>query len=96
MTRDEYVAKLKTQLDDWNAQAAVWEAKAKDAQATAKAEFERQLVLLKAQQENAAYQMRLLQNASADAWKDLSAGADAAWKQMSETFARAASHFEKK
>ncbi len=96
MTRDEYVAKLKTQLDEWNTQAAVWETKAKDAQAGARAEFERQLALLKAQQENAAYQMRLLQNASADAWKDLSAGADAAWKQMSETFARAAGHFEKK
>ncbi len=96
MTRDEYVATLKARLDEWNAQAAAWEMKAKDAQATAKAEFDRQMAAVKAQQENAAYQMRLLQGASADAWKDLSAGTDAAWKQMSETFARAASHFEKK
>ncbi len=96
MTRDEYVAMLKARLDEWNTQAAAWEVKAKEAQATAKAELERQMAAVKAQQENAAYQMRLLQGASADAWKDLSAGADSAWKQMSETFARAASHFEKK
>jgi hypothetical protein len=43
MTRDEYVAKLKSQIDNWNAEAAKWEAKAKDAQADMQAEYERQL-----------------------------------------------------
>jgi len=96
MNRDEYIAKLKVQLDEWNAQAAVWETKAKTAQADLKVEADRQLAALKAQRENAMYQMRLLQNASADAWKDMMVGADAVWKQMQETFTRASSHFDKK
>lgn len=95
-TRDEYVARLKAQLDEWNAQAAVWEEKAKHAQAEMQAAYQKQLEAVRAQQENALYQMRLLQNASADAWKDMTAGADAVWKQMQETFTRAASHFDKK
>ena len=43
LNRDEYVAKLKGQLDQWNAEAAKWEAKAKDAQAGMQAEYAKQL-----------------------------------------------------
>ena len=41
------------------------------------------------------YQMKLLQNASADAWRDFAQGTDAAWKAMQEAFSKARSHFEK-
>jgi hypothetical protein len=96
MTRDEYVQKLKSQLDQWNAEAAKWEAKAKVAQAQAKAEYEKQLAALSSRRDEALYQMKLLQGASLDAWQDLMKGADQAWKNMQETFNRAKSHFEKK
>ena len=33
--RDEYVGKMKAQLDQWNADIATWEAKAQGAQAEA-------------------------------------------------------------
>jgi hypothetical protein len=39
MNRDEYAAKLKAQIDQWNAEAAKWEAKARQAQAGMQAEF---------------------------------------------------------
>lgn len=96
MNRDEYVQKLKTQLDQWNAEAAKWEAKAKAAQSQAKAEYEKQLAALNSRRDEALYQMKLLQGASLDAWQDLMKGADQAWKNMQETFNRAKSHFEKK
>jgi len=94
-TRDEYVEKLKSQLDQWNAQVTQWEAKAREAQAGAKAGYEQQLALLRSQQQQAMYQMKLLQNASADAWRDFAQGTDAAWKAMQEAFSKARSHFEK-
>jgi hypothetical protein len=95
MTRDEYVNKLKQQLDQWNAQAAKWEVKAKDAQASMKAEYDKQLNQLNSRRDEAMYQLKLLQGASTDAWQDMMKGADQAVKSMQEAFNRARTHFEK-
>jgi lipid II:glycine glycyltransferase (peptidoglycan interpeptide bridge formation enzyme) len=96
MNRDEYVQKLKQQLDEWNGEAAKWEQKTREAQAAMKAEAERQLAALNSRRDEAQYQMKLLQNASADAWRDLAGGADRAWKDLQEAIERARLHFEKK
>ena len=96
MTRDEYVARLKAQLDRWNEDVARWEAQAKVAQADAKKRLEEQLALLRAQRENALYNLTLLQKASATAWTDLSRGADQAWEKMRAAVDKARTHFEKK
>jgi hypothetical protein len=96
MNRDEYVQKLKSQLDQWNAEAKKWEAKAQQAQSTMKQEAEKQLSTLQSRRDEAMYQLKLLQNASTDAWQDMMRGADQAWKNMHEAFSRAKSHFDKK
>lgn len=96
MNRDAYVKKMKEQLDQWNAEAAKWEAKAKVAQASMKAEYEKQLNMLNSRRDEALYQLKLLQGASTDAWQDMMKGSDQALKSMQEAFNRARSHFEKK
>jgi hypothetical protein len=96
MNRDEYVAQLKSQLDQWNAEAARWEAKTKQAQADAGAEYEKQLQQFRARRDEALAQMRKVQGASADAWSDMVRGTDEAWKKMSEAFSQARSRFDKK
>ena len=96
MNRDEYVQKLKTQLDQWNAEAEKWEAKAKEAQSHMKAEYEKQLATINSRRDEALYQMKRVQNASHDAWQDMMRGADEAWKNMQQAFDKARSHFEKK
>ncbi len=95
-TRDEYVANLKTQLDRWNADMEVWEAKAKSAQEDAKKRYEEQLKVLAEQREKAQYNLRLLESASAAAWTEISRGADEAWERMREAVAQARTHFEKR
>lgn len=94
-TRDEYVKQLKEQLDRWNGDVTKWEAQAKSAKADLKTRYEKQLEALRAQREQAQYNLRLLENASATAWSDFTAGADEAWKQMREGVAKARTHFEK-
>ena len=94
-TRDEYVEKLKAQLDQWNAQISAWEVKARESQAEAKLEYEKQLERLRNRREQAVYQMKLVQNASLEAWQDLARGADSAWQAMHEAFTKARSHFDK-
>ncbi len=96
MHRDEYVQKLKAQLDQWNTEVRKWEEKAKTAQAGMAAEYQKQLESLRSRREEALYQMKLMQNASADAWSDLMRGTDEAWKNMREAFDKARSHFDKK
>jgi hypothetical protein len=95
-TRDEYVAKLKVQLDHWNAEVSRWEAQAKGAQASLKEQYERELDVLKAQRELAKYNLRLLEGASATAWAELRKGADDAWDRMQAALANARAHFEKR
>ena len=95
-SREEYVQKMKAQLDQWNAEVAKWEDKTRATQADMKAEYEKQLETLRSRRDEAMYQLHQMQAASADAWMDMVKGADAAWKAMGEAFANARSHFEKK
>ena len=94
--RDEYVTKLKGQLDRWNADMAKWEAQAKVAQADAKKRFEEQLATVRAQREKALYNLKLLEGASQAAWSDFARGADEAWDRMRAAMEKASTHFAKK
>ncbi len=94
--RDEYVEKMKTQLDQWNAEIAKWEGKAQGVQAEARAEYDKRLEALKQQREQAMYQMKLLQAAAGEAWVEMMRGTDEAWARMREAFDKASSHFRAK
>jgi len=93
--RDEYIEKLKAQLDQWNAEVAKWEAKTKGAQAGLRIDYEKQLEAFRNQRNQALEQMHKVQAATGDAWLDLVRGADDAWKKMQEAFEKASSHFHK-
>jgi len=93
--RDEYVDKLKGQLDQWNTEVAKWEAKAQNAQAGARAEYDKHLNELRRRRDQALEQMKRLQAATGDAWVDLVRGADEAWAKMREALEKSRSHFNK-
>jgi hypothetical protein len=94
-TREEYVSQLKNDLDRWNAEVAKWETQAGKAKADMKKGYAKQLETLQKRREEALYNLKLVENASATAWSDLAAGADEAWKRMREAIGAAKSHFEK-
>lgn len=94
-TRDEYVSRMKTELDRWNAQAARWEQQAASAREELRKEYAKQLETLHARREEALYQLKLLEGASATAWTELSNGADEARARMQKAVDAAKSHFEK-
>ena len=93
--RDEYVDKLKAQLDQWNTEVAKWEAKAQKTQASARIEYDKQLKEVRRQRDQALEQMKRVQAATGDAWVDLVRGADEAWAKMREALEKARSHFNK-
>ena len=86
-TRDAYVANLKKQIDQWNAEITRWEKRA----GKAKVDF---LKKVQAESERSRYTLRLLEGASAAAWDDMKAGADEAFGHMQAAMKDARSHFE--
>ena len=86
ISREEYVAKLKTQIDQWNAEMAKWEAKATQAGEKMQAQYHEQLVKFEAKRDEALAEMHRLQSASAEAWKDMMRGAENAMKSWQEAF----------
>jgi len=80
INREEYVQKLKHQIEQWNAQMAHWEAMSRSAQ----------------ERDAAMAELRRLQSASADAWADMMKGTEAAFKSMQEAFENARKKFERK
>ena len=92
--RDEYVEKMKAQLDLWNDQVAAWEAATRGATAEAKTELEKQVGIMKSRADDLVFRMELLKGASADAWQDVARGADEARKTMHDAFEKARLHFK--
>jgi hypothetical protein len=91
--RDEYIAKLKGQLDQWNAEVTKWEGQAARTQASMRAEYEKQIAAVKQHQHEAMEQLRKVQAASGEAWTELQRGADEAWAAMRKAFDKASAQF---
>ena len=92
MNRDEYVRKLKEQIDQWSVQMAKWEVMSEEV----KNKYLQQLDEVQVRREEAMQELKRVQGASADAWTQMMSGADAAFKEMREAFERAAKAFGKK
>ena len=93
--KDDYVNKLQSQVETWNAEAAKWQEQMKTAQTAQRAEYEKQLEAYCQQRDQAMEQMRKVQAASGEAWLELTKGADEAWAKMREAYERASAQFYK-
>jgi len=91
--RDAYVQKLKGKLDEWNADIAKLEAKAEQAKADSKVQYQRQIENLKAQHVEVERKIEELSRAGDNAWGDLKAGVEIAWQGLGEAVKSAASRF---
>ena len=92
--RDEYVEKMKAQLDQWERQTVMWEAAAREATSEAKMELEKQVGIMKSRADDLVFRMELLKSASADAWQEIARGADEARKAMQDAFEKARFRFK--
>lgn len=93
MDRNAYVEKMKSSIDDWNAQLAKLQTQAEQAQSDARAQYEKQLKDLQKQRDEAQARMKEAQAASEQAWQDLHKGYVAAWENIAGSFKDAMSRF---
>ena len=92
MNRDEYVQKLKAQIDQWNAHLKKWESLSEEM----KNKYLQQLDEAQVRRDEAMAELKRIQGASADAWTQMMKGADTAFKEMGDAFERARKAFDKK
>ncbi len=95
MKRDEYVEKLKKQLDQWNDEISYLENRAEQMQADAKDDYDQHIKDLRQQSREAQAKLHEIQKAHIHAWDDLRAGAEQIWHAMEESFKRTSSRFGK-
>lgn len=74
--RDEYVAKMKSQLDDMNAQLDKLAAKSKTAKKEMQVKYKQEMADLRAQSGKASAKLDDLKNAGEDAWESMVAEMD--------------------
>ncbi len=91
--QEAYKQKMAAQLNEWNAQISLLEAKVKNAGADMKVKHAEQLQELRAQQHAAIEKMKELEKASGEAWEQVKQTADKMWDDLKAGVASAQSKF---
>jgi len=95
-SRDEYLEKFKTRLDEWNAEIDKLESNARNAQAEAKAQYDKQLEALREMRDDAQTNLGEMQTATVEAWDVMLQGTEKAWQAWGSAFENARSKFTSK
>ena len=96
MNREEYVERMKKQIDEWNVKLAQWGGEVQKAQANVRTQYEAQISALEEQRDELVKHLQETRDASQTAWMEVSKGAESAWKTMQSSFEKAWSEFQKK
>ncbi|MAL77741.1 MAG: coiled coil domain-containing protein [Sneathiella sp.] len=94
MGKKEFENKLRAQLDQWEAEINRLRAKADVAQAEARVKYHEEIEELRVQKREAEARLDELNNAGDDAWEDMKAGMESAWKNLGDAVNKAAARFK--
>ena len=91
--KDEYIGKLKQQLDQWSVDIDVLEARAREADDEFRVNRDAYLEALKARRDEAKVRLALLKDSAGDAWQELKKGSDEAWESIRHAVVEARKKF---
>ncbi|AWI81043.1 MAG: hypothetical protein CVU19_07025 [Betaproteobacteria bacterium HGW-Betaproteobacteria-13] len=83
--REEYLALMEKQLNEWKAKTEPFKASAEQWEAQMKAQYEKNLEALQAKRDEAWERLSTLKSASDDAWDQVKANMDKAWEDLKES-----------
>jgi predicted nucleic acid-binding Zn-ribbon protein len=81
-TKDEFVRKMHSELDQWNNKIDTLVTKVDQAEEQVHAELHKKIEALRGKQDKAHNQLSELEQASEKAWEDMKAGVEIAWEDM--------------
>lgn len=93
-TKEDYVRKMHSKFDQWNAEIDALTAKADAAQADTRAEYHKQIESLRSKRDQAKQKTDELKDASEDAWEDMKSGVESAWDSVGEAVDSVKSRFK--
>lgn len=93
-TKDEYIDSLAAELKEWSAQIDLLTAKADNAAADMKLQYNEEIDGLRAKQHAAAEKIKELEKSSGDAWETVKETADKVWDDLRTGMAIAISKFK--
>jgi hypothetical protein len=94
-TREEYQTLMERQLNEWKANTERLKAQADQLGGAGKAQFDQQLELIRAKQNEAWDNFSKLKGASDDAWEQWKGKLDKAWNEMQAASNRLTDQFRK-
>lgn len=94
LTRDEYVAKMKKQLDEWSAEMDVLEAKAQKTKENAKEKYQEQLIALRTKRQEGETKLEAIKSATEDSWEQLKAETENVWEAFKDSANAFKAHFK--
>jgi uncharacterized coiled-coil DUF342 family protein len=92
--KDADVQKMQAKLDEWNAEIDKLKAKAAQAEADSRVEYQKQIQNLQEKRQGAEKKLAEVRQAGESAWQDLKAGAQSAWDAMEDAIKSARSRFK--
>lgn len=94
--RDEYVTKMKAQLDIWSAEVERLEAKARAAKADMKITYERRVAELREKRQDVERRLREIREAGEGAWEAVRQGAEDAGNALKAALEKAKTEFKER
>lgn len=94
MTRNEFVAKMKKQLDEVNQRLNELDRKGDDYSREARARLDERINELKSKRDEISGRLDEIGKAGDKAWEDLKTGATSAWNSLQDGLKQALSHFK--
>jgi uncharacterized coiled-coil DUF342 family protein len=91
--KSAYKQKFEARLKQWAAEIDKLEAKAAEARADARLQYQSQIKELRGKQDEAVEKLQKLSAAQGEAWKDLKSGVESAWDALGKAVQNAASRF---
>lgn len=91
--KDAYVQKMHAKLDEWNADIDKLKAKAENAKAESRLEYQKEIETLEQKRNEVEEKLAEVSRSSEGAWEDLKSGIQSAWDSMEEAFKSARSRF---
>jgi TolA-binding protein len=92
-TKEEFQKKLDLRLKELDAEIAKLREKGSDLKDEAKANWDKKIADLETKREAASAKLKEIGHSSAEAWKDIQKGAQAAWDDLDKAFREASREF---
>ncbi|MBK1717372.1 hypothetical protein [Thiocystis violacea] len=94
LTKDEYIAEMKTRLDAWSAEIDKLQEKAHEVKEDAKVKYEEQLVALREKRAEGEKKLDEMQAATESNWEQLKVETEHVWEAFKDSFNTFKSHFK--